>query len=95
MGSIDILGDGTQDVGELTRSLRMALLVVDAALPLAGAIQDGSPVSAGLATEDRSHLRGIAFRVALRELDRFEYTIRPSDLEALMDGRVPEPGPAD
>jgi hypothetical protein len=73
--------DETQDLGALARSLRMALLITDAALPLTGAPD----------VPDRFKLRGIAFGMVLHELTRFEYEVNPMDLEALLNGRVPEP----
>ena len=41
---------------------------------------------------DQSQLRGVALGMVLRELTRFEYSVRPEDLGALLNGRVPEPG---
>jgi hypothetical protein len=80
-----------QDLGELARTLRTALLVTDAALPLHGAPRGATPESQEPIVRDRSALRGIAFRAVLRDLGRYEYQVRPADLEALIDGRVPEP----
>jgi hypothetical protein len=95
MAKFPIVGSEVQDLGELARSLRMARVVVNAALPLQGLEQeagDGPDWLADLRYKDQLNLRAIAFRAVLRELDQFEYTARPSDLEALIEGRVPEPG---
>ena len=84
-----------QDLGVLARRLRLALLVTDAALPLAGtswsAPEDPEvPEETAPAVMDRSRLRGLAFTAVLDELARYDYKARPSDLAEMMDGRVPE-----
>ena len=81
-----------QDLGELTRNLRLALLVTDAVLPLPDALNETRLERLEQLVADRSQLRGVAFRTVLRELTRFEYSVRPADLGALLNGRVPEPG---
>lgn len=78
------------NLGELTRAVRMARLITDAALPLA-LDEDTNPQAARDALADRSHLRGIAFHTVLRELTRYECITSPSEIEALLDGRIPEP----
>ena len=78
------------DLGALTRAVQLALLMTDAALPLHGAPEVQASMRE-LTVRDRSRLRGIAFEAVLSEMNRFECTITPSALEALIDGRVPKP----
>jgi hypothetical protein len=80
------------DLGALARSVQLALLITDAALPLYGAPRGATADSQEMIVMDRSRLRGIAFTAVLREMNRFECTITSGALEALMDRRVPEAG---
>lgn len=78
------------DAGDLARNLRMALLLTDAALPLFGAPRAATDEGARQVVADRSRLRGVAFLAALRELNRYEWTVSFGDLNDLNAGRVPE-----
>lgn len=70
-----------RELGDLARSIQWAELVVNAALPPA------------VRAADRAALRAVAFGTVLRAMTEHTYTARPSDLEALMDGRMPEARP--
>jgi hypothetical protein len=83
------------DLGALTRTVQLAALVVNAALPLEVPPvipkEDRIPVSIQAAEEDCASLRAEAFGQVLAELMARKYTAGLSDLEALAAGRVPSP----
>jgi hypothetical protein len=77
-------------LAELARTVRLALWVTDAALPLHGAPQGATEQSQEQVVQDRSRLRGLAFEMVLREISKYEYLVVPDDLLTLREGRVPE-----
>jgi len=92
---IETQDDESSDLGDLARTVQLAALVVNAALPLevppAVPRKDRIPVAVQAAEEDCVNLRAEAFSQVLAELTANEYTARPADLADLLAGRVPSP----
>jgi hypothetical protein len=86
-------GGAARDLGDLARSIRWAELVVNAALPLDESLTLQGVPTPGAA--DRAALRVVAFAGVQRAMTEHRYTVRPSVLEALIDGHMPpvEEGP--
>lgn len=85
------------DIGDLARAVQWAGLIVDAAIPLDAPLpsvsQDRRVASAEAVESDRIQLRTEAFAQLLAQLIEGGWTARPSDLERLIDGQMPEPRP--
>jgi hypothetical protein len=85
------------DTAGLARTVQWAGLIVDAALPLAGVQaepDEGTYISLPDRVADRIALRTEAFRQVLREMTRYETTIRPDEAGDLAEGRMPQGPPS-
>lgn len=84
------------EIGDLARAVQWARLLTDAAIPLdaqAPPVSPGTvPASIEVVENDRAAFRLEAFSQVLAQLTEGGWTARPSDLERLIDGRMPEAG---
>jgi hypothetical protein len=91
------------DLAQMAHDVRWALLVTDAAIPLA-VPGSAAPAALGFAVEtapgpgdvpdsalyaDRTALRAIAFKGVLRELMAYDYEISDEGEQALLEGSMP------
>jgi len=97
MSTISIIAEDARDLGDMARAIQWAQLLVDAALPLdtPPVIPAPGVVPAGidLVEQDRAGFRLEAFSQVLDRLIEGGWTARPSDLDRLVNGRMPEPRP--
>jgi hypothetical protein len=92
------------DLAQMAHDVRWALLVTDAAIPLAPSASTAQDdlgfaveppaqdrATAPLATQhaDRAALRAIAFKGVLRELMAYDYEISDEGEQALLEGSMP------
>ena len=94
MSTIEIVAEDARDMGDMARAIQWAQLLVDAALPLDTAPVTPAPgvMPAGidLVEQDRAGFRLEAFSQVLAQLIEGGWTARPSDLDRLIHGHMPE-----
>ena len=97
MSTISIVAEDTRDMGDMARAIQWAQLLVNAALPLDTAPVTPAPgvVPAGIEVteQDRAGFRLEAFSQVLDRLIEGGWTARPSDLDRLINGQMPEARP--
>jgi hypothetical protein len=97
MSTISVIAEDARDLGDMARAIQWAQLLVDAALPLdppAPDVRPGTvPVRIEVVEEDRTGFRLEAFSQVLAQLIEGGWTARPSDLDRLVNGQMPEARP--
>lgn len=102
MAKFPVIGDNDDDdeqpldVGSLARNVHLAMLIINAAIPLHVEPPGDDPVTLAMreaTAADRSHLRALAFGAVLTELTDYDYQAGFSDLDCLARGELPPAAP--